>query len=180
MDSLWPDAPTSWRFSAKWLATRHDCTLDGILARCGGGCCTSGPGGTYWPAKAYGDAPMTPCGHLGADGCSMAPDQRPIKCLLYPLVVNDQGTVVRHFRAGLATSVCKGNAGQGPMLVDALAASLVALLGPAGYWRLRQHVLAGTDVTLELPADVARAYQEELQLEAANLPPTARQVTPCV
>jgi hypothetical protein len=177
--TLWPET-TAWRFSASWLSQRHDCTVSGILERCGGGCCTSGPGGTYWPARAYGDEPHTRCGYLGAQGCTLDPHERPVKCLLYPMVVNDQGTVVRHFRAGLPTSVCKGNAGNGPMLVDAMASSLVALLGPAGYWRVRQGVLAGTDTWVELDPAVAAAWQDEVQREHANLPPVPREGGPCV
>jgi hypothetical protein len=56
------------RIAASTLVARHDCTLAGIVARCGGRCC-HGP--TFWPARSSdAGAAGGPCANLGPTGCT--------------------------------------------------------------------------------------------------------------
>lgn len=167
--AAFPFAPTQWRVSAAWLAKPHDCTLRGIMARCGAACCK---GTTYWPPRTGGDTGH--CPHLGPGGCQYTPADRPVTCLLYPLVLNASGTLVLHSRATTQRGICKGNHGRGEPLVVVLEAPLVALFGAAQYARVRAAVLAGTDSYFVVPAAVAQAYAAEQAMAAANVVPPPR------
>lgn len=166
------DVPVRWRVSAAWSRRAHECTLAGIKARCGGGCCY---GPSYWPARSYpAGAAGGPCGHLGPNGCDLSGDDRPVTCLLYPLRLNKAGMLVLHHRTTTATSVCKGNHGQGPALIEAMAYSLTSLFGAVQYERVRAAVMAGADSYFDVPPEVLRSYELELAQEAANEQPIPR------
>lgn len=149
---------TVWRFSAKWLARRHDCTLQGILARCGGGCCTAGKSGSYWPGRS---GPEGRCVHLGPGGCRLILAARPVTCLLYPLVVNSSDTIVLHHRTVALSSICCGAHGKGPKVVEALRGGLETLIGPRGYQELRASVAAGRDYAVFVDPKIVRALEQE-------------------
>jgi hypothetical protein len=158
------DAPTAtrWRVSAAWATKLHDCTLAGIHARCGGHCCY----GPYWPASSYTTDPAGPCGNLGPSGCTLTADVKPVTCHLYPLrLVN--GTLGLHFHA-TRPACCRGNYGRGPMLIDALRQSLVALFGEAAVDRVRADVVAGRDGWFDVPPDVAARMAREQDLATRN------------
>jgi hypothetical protein len=160
-----------WRVGAKTMTARHDCTLSGIQARCGGGCCRAGPSRSYWPARAYGDV----CGNLGPSGCTLSPDDKPVTCLLYPLVAHDdKGSIVLHHRTRLPTSVCRGNYGQGPMLIDAIADNLRTLFGDAEFERVHAEVTAGRDSYFDVPPDIAEAVRREHGWADRSLKPVPR------
>lgn len=162
----------TWKFSAKWLAKQHECTLLGITTRCHGACCTAGKGGQYWPGRSGADGR---CPNLGEEGCVLPVVQRPVTCLLYPLRLNDGGNVGLHQRAMFPTSCCAGNYGHGPRLVDALAEQLTALLGPVEYAALVQAVTDGVDYSVVVDESIAAALAREAEWEAENTPPTARE-----
>lgn len=172
VSTLWPGLPTRWRVSAAWARRAHDCTLAGIAARCGGGCCANP---LYWPvnSSAGGRAGLG-CEHLGPQGCRWGLSDRPVTCLLYPLMLNKRGTLVLHARATTLRGICKGNHGQGPPLVVALAAQLTALFGGDEYERIRASVLAGRDCWVDVPALVLQAYELERAQEPLQEPPVAR------
>lgn len=169
-------APAAQRIkvSAAWLSRKHDCTLAGIHARCNGGCCY---GNAFWPGKS-GAREMPDgrraCDHLGPAGCVLPPADKPVTCLLYPLMINNHGTVVLHHRATFGTGVCKGNHGNGPPVVDALRDNLTELFGAEQYARVRADVLAGRDSWLDVPPAVAAARAREVIEEAENRVPTRR------
>lgn len=165
-------APHVWRLSGAWARKRHDCTLAGIIGVCGAACCYAGPGGTRWPARAYGPGNQR-CGWLGDQGCTLG-DARPVTCLLYPFKVNAAGTIVLHHRTVGETSCCAGNHGQGPMLIDAMRGSFTVLFGALAYDRARAAILAGRDAVIPVPDAVWDAYAREAGQEAANSPPVAR------
>ena len=177
----------TWKVSAKWLAGRHECNLAGIHARCGGACCWSGPSGTYWPPRAFAGERNAhglepgprgnPCGHLGPNGCVLSPEDKPVICHLYPLLLNSSGTLVKHNRTTFAKGVCKGNHGHGPPLIDAIAPSLIQLFGEEQVARVREDVLAGRDSYFEIPPDVAVAYALEESRAARNEKPRMRSET---
>lgn len=167
---------TRWKVSAKWAARAHDCTLSGIRSNCAAGCCTSGPSGTYWPARAWGNAPRQRCGMLGENGCTFAREDRPVGCLLYPLVVNPTGTLILHHRVVSRTSCCKAAHGSGPPIIEAVGWCLTLLFGADQYARVRDDVLAGRDSWLDVPEAIETAVEQERQWQAQNLPPEPRSI----
>jgi hypothetical protein len=167
-----PVVPLRWRVSAAWSRRAHDCTLAGIEARCHGGCCY---GPTYWPAVSYPGGPEGgPCGNLGPEGCRWSGADRPVTCLLYPLRLNRAGMLVLHHRTTTASSICKGNHGQGPALIDAMEYSLTSLFGAEQYARVRAEVMAGRDTYFEVPAEVLASYELEQAQEAVREQPVPR------
>ena len=161
--------------SVKWLNRNFDCTLHGIKTRCGGHCCTSGPTGLYWPAKAYGSAPNTPCGNLGPQGCVLPLKDKPAACMLFPLTENKvTGQLVLYHRSSLKTGICKGNAGNGPHILDALRPGLVELFGEAEVDRVKVEVLAGRPVAFKITPRLRAQLDREAYEEKHNLPPTKR------
>ncbi len=165
-----------WRVSAAWLTKQHDCTPTGIAERCHGGCCYST---RWWPPAAYGN-PDGRCGYLGEAGCVLAPDDKPVKCHLYPLLVR-RDLLQQHFRVTCsARGMCKGNHGRGPILIDAIRDSLVHLFGQEQYDKLREDVTNGRDGVVEVPEDVYAAYLAECEEEAtmSQFPPRSERVQP--
>ena len=169
--ALWPDLPTRWRVSAAWLAKQHDCTPRGIADRCGGGCCTNV---NYWPPSTGTGAGCPYLGGPDNPGCTLSAADRPVTCLLSPLLVNANGTIVLHARATTGHGVCKGNFGRGPMLIDALQGQLTALFGPDAVARVRADVVAGRDSYFDVPADVLAAYEREHRWALGNVLPVPR------
>ena len=152
-----------WKVSAKWLSRPHDCTPAGIADKCGGHCCRW----DAWPPRS-GEGNVCPM--LSAAGCTLG-ERRPVTCHLYPLRLNDNGTLVKHHRAGMSTSVCDGCANTGPPLVDAIADDLTYLFGADEYQAMRDSVHAGKDYMVQVPAWVLSDLQREAELEAINAPP---------
>lgn len=166
------ELPVVWRISAAWVRRAHDCTLAGIQARCGGACC-HGP--TYWPAiSSEAGRAGGPCARLGPEGCTWEPVDRPVTCLLYPLRLNRAGMLVLHHRTTTATSVCRGNHGQGPRLIDAMRVHLEALFGPEQYAQVLEAVNAGRDGWVQPSQEVLDSYLLELAQEQVLEPPIAR------
>jgi 1-aminocyclopropane-1-carboxylate deaminase/D-cysteine desulfhydrase-like pyridoxal-dependent ACC family enzyme len=159
-----------WKFSAAWLRRNHDCTAEGIRDRCGGGCCNAVG---YWPPRA---TPGMACAHLTPQGCSLG-DDRPVTCHLYPLRLNENGTVVLHNRTTQKTSCCKTAHGNGPMLVDALARNLTLLFGEEEYTRIRDGVVRGEDIEVIVPENVWQCYLGEKKQERENANPPGQAAT---
>lgn len=165
------DTGVRWRISSAWARQAHECTLAGILARCGGACCK---GDTYWPSRAYG----TVCGNLGPAGCVLPDADKPVTCLLYPLRLNHSGALVLHHRATFGKGICKGNHGQGPPLIDALEGQLTELFGADQYAHVRADVLGGRDSWFEVPAAVLAAYEDEERRAKVDAPVVPRRQLP--
>lgn len=164
-----PPPPTHWKFSAKILARPHDCSPSGIAKRCKGACCRK----PLWPGQA--GTSEEGCDLLGDDGsCTLAIPKRPVTCLLYPLRLNQNGTVILHHRARMQRHWCGGNYGEGRPLVDSLKRSLVEIVGGANYTKLRKAVAEGRDLTLEIEPAVAAALERERGWEAEGVPPDPR------
>lgn len=158
-----------WRFPASLANFRLDCTLQGILTRCNGGCCTTQK---YWPPRA-GSVPDK-CDNLGPTGCRLG-DERPVTCALYPLRLNENGTLVAHFRGvhqkGGVCNTCKGH---GPVLIEAIGGSLTAIFGELTAALIQREVLAGRDAVVHVPAHVVRQLAVEHEWEEQNIVPVAR------
>jgi hypothetical protein len=159
---------TRWRLSWKWATKRHACTLAGIVQNCGGRCCSSPH---FWPPRVGGRADHG-CYWLGPQGCRLSAQDKPVGCHLYPLRLSAAGTLGLHRAAAL--QFCKGNHGQGPLLVDALRPSLVALFGERQFEAARAEVLAERDAWFDVPPEVEAAYERELEWERLNLRPLPR------
>lgn len=162
--------PTTWRVSAAWGSKRLNCTPAGITRAggCGGACCY---GPTFWPGKASGRADHA-CAHLGPEGCTLSPADKPVTCHLYPLKLNAHGTLVVHGRAPIGC--CKPNWGDGPMVIEALQPGLAALFGNATAQAIVDSVKAGEDYDLAVPPSIAEALDREAAWEAANAIPGLR------
>lgn len=130
----------------------------------------------WWPASAAGIGKPTPCHYLGDRGCTLSLDDRPVTCILYPLVFNKAGTLVNQMMTVFGNGVCKGNHGQGPPLIDALKPGLIALFGEDQYDRAREAVMAGGDAVFVVPPDVEAAYAAEvIEKSVRALPPPRSQ-----
>lgn len=162
-----------WKVSAAWAAKQHDCTAHGVMMRCGGACCRSP---SFWPPKAYAgpDNPGHKCGHLGDTGCTLAPEDKPVTCHLYPMMLNDNGTLILHQRATFPKGVCHGNFGNGPPLIESIRPNLIKLFGEEQVDRVTADVMAGRDSYFEPGPEVLAAYKQEKAWEATNLPPLPR------
>lgn len=166
-EQLWSE-PARWRVSWRWATKRHECTLAGVLKRCGGRCCKSP---SFWPPTSGGREDHG-CFWLGPQGCTLSPEDKPVVCHLYPLKVNKSGTLILHRAAALA--LCLGNHGQGPMILDALRPSLELLFGAEQFERVRADVLAERDSWFDVPPAVLAAAEREEAWAAANTIPRPR------
>lgn len=159
-----------WRISAKWAVKRLDCTLHGIVHRCHGGCCYSRKG-AYWPARAH--SPIDgPCFWLGDRGCKLHRTNRPLTCLMYPLVLSDSNMWVMHYRA--RRGCCAANVDKGPLLIDALAENLTVIFGQELASRITDEVRSGRNPEFVVPEPVAAQWVHEETLIEANAIPQPR------
>ena len=166
----------SWRISAAWARHRVNCTPQGIRDNCKGRCCTAAG---FWPGRSGAGGV---CPRLGPEGCTLPTGDRPVTCLLFPLKVNRyEPGKVRH-NLTLYNRVpmppqhfpCGANYGHGPLVIEAIAPSLVLLFGQAEADRIVAEVRAGRDVDVALPADVAASVAMEERWAAEGVPPIPR------
>lgn len=155
--------------SAAWLSKKFNCTLKHILAEdgCGGKCCNHPK---FWPPRS-GNNGLGPCDWLGPQGCTMAWDDKPVVCNLYPLVINDSDKIVLHHRSQFHTSVCKAACGSGEMLIDSTASGLISVFGKEQYDRVRADIVAGKDSYFIATPEIATAIDRDRIWEANCLPP---------
>jgi Fe-S-cluster containining protein len=114
------------------------------------------------------------CGMLSKNGCTLTANDKPLACLLYPVTINQNGTMVLHNRCTTAKGVCKGNFNEGPMVIDVLRDTFVHLFGQAQYSRVRINIIAGVDSYFEVPDLVWYQYHEEKIHEQNNTQPVPR------
>lgn len=167
---LW-DEPPIWRVSVE-IAKPHECNIAGIMLRCGGGCCKSK---SYWPPTSGGNEDGS-CAWLGPRGCTLAEVDKPVVCQLYPLLLHGD-LIALHFRVRLKTSVCKGNHGNGPPLIDSMRSNLIGLFGEAQVDAVRADVMAGIQGKFYPSPDILAAVERERAWEAVNAVPEPRRGT---
>ena len=124
------------------LAKPFNCTATGVKW-CGAKCCTKL--GSYWPIRVY---PMG-CPYLSNTGCRLSVSDRPIDCLLYPLFINKNGTLVVHNHCYHRTWMCHPNVGVGAPLVDSIGEMLAELFGPVTLTGIRTKVMEGKECHFE-------------------------------
>jgi len=180
---------TRWGVSAKWATRQHECNLAGIRTRCGGMCCSSP---AFWPPRAFRDVTTerfgelihngaglarigTACGYLTDSGCKFDPKNRPVTCLLYPLMLNKYSTLVGHVRITTSRGLCRGNHNHGPMIIDVLRENLSALFGYDQVMRVRADIVEKhIDSYFIVPDAVVRQYALEQLWERENVKPLPR------
>ena len=153
--------------SAAWLSKPFDCTLPHILEHCHGRCCE---GTVFWPSKAFGDR----CGFLGPNGCVLAEDDKPVTCMLFPIVPNKDNRLIMFHRSMFKKGMCRGAFKKGPPLIDSQRAGLVYVFGQAQYDRVRAAVMAGRDSYFSCPQEMHQELLREAALENTNIKPIPR------
>ncbi len=152
---------TYWKFSAKNLLKNHRCDYN----ICKGKCC-KGP--TFWPGRASDDGE---CINLYPSGCQIPIQNRPITCLLYPLVLNKNNTIIRHFRC---RAICKTNCELGKPIIEELFWCFSSLFGNDQASYLKQEILKGKDTILLVPKDIVLSLLEEKECARKNWFPPYR------
>jgi hypothetical protein len=163
--------PTTWRISAKWANRRHLCNYEGITrpGGCGAECCKTA---SFWPPRANPDGSGV-CARLGPEGCTFSDADKPVTCLLYPMLLRG-GTIVGHLQMANQHRLCSNNHGHGPRLIEVMGPQLVALFGATAYAEALSSVTEGKDYTFTPSAQVLAALQQEHQWAEAGTVPEAR------
>lgn len=154
--------------SYKWASKILGCEGKFIAAKngCGGACCKTI---SYYPAKANGGI----CKHLGELGCNFTNSDRPIKCLLYPFVINKKNKIVLHGRAILGT--CKPCYKKGDkMIIEQLKNNFIEIFGVKQYERVLNDVKNKRDSYFLLPEGFNIQMNKESELEEKNINPIPR------
>ena len=156
------------KVSAKWLNKILLCNAAGIKL-CKGKCCnTKG----FYPPKSNPNGTGI-CPHLTASGCKFTQAQKPLKCLLYPLVITKKGTLVLHGRA--LTSICKACYKQGNQTIaQHLQQNLTEVFGAQITAQMLASVAQGKDFVFTPSPQVVSQLIIEEQMEKANEVPTER------
>lgn len=156
--------------SAAWIGKRFDCTAEHITSEggCGGSCCI---GDVFWPAKLYDDKK---CGFLGEHGCVLPLEERPVTCLLFPIVPNKDNRLILFHRSMFKKGMCKGAFGKGPLLLDSQKEVLVMLFGEEQYNKVRRDVLAGKDSMFVVTDEVWECFQRDMHSEDNGIKPKPR------
>lgn len=81
------------KISWKWATKELNCCYDGIINGCEGKCCKNV---SCWVPIKDGKK-IGNCIYLGKDGCILTIKEKPIICLLYPLVIR-KNSIILHYR----------------------------------------------------------------------------------
>lgn len=161
------------KVSAAWANKIIDCTIDGILSKCHGRCCK---GTAFYPSKSnvVDGLVIGHCSWLGDKGCELPDEDKPVKCLLYPFVINDNHTLVLHGRA--ITSICQGCYNRGTRaILDTQRHNLELLFGKELMDKMIETVLdKQEDFKFETSYEFDNALEVERLREDQNLPPLPR------
>jgi len=144
------------------------CNAQGI-ALCKGKCCNTK--GFYPPKSNPNGTGICPC--LTPTGCKFTNKQKPLKCLLYPLVITKKGTLVLHGRA--LTSICKACYKKGNQTIaQHLQQNLEEVFGAQIAHAMVQSVAQGKDFVFTPSPQVVSQLLIEEKMEKANEVPTPR------
>lgn len=161
------------KVSSAWANKIIDCTLDGILNECHGKCCK---GTTFYPSKSHivDGLVMGYCYWLGDKGCKLADIDKPVKCLLYPFIINENNTIVLHGRA--ITSICRGCYNRGTKtILEVQRHNLELIFSKMTVGAMIESILLRhKDYVFSTYVDFDWALQFEQEREAKNLPPVPR------
>lgn len=159
------------KISYLWLSKKIDCSKEGI-ARCEGKCCK---GFSFYPSKSNlkDGKPIGKCFFLSTDGCILKREQKPIKCLLYPLVFNKK-TLCLHGRA--LCSLCNKNYNQGnKTILESNVLDLIEVFGEENVERIKKSVLIDKkDCFIFLSPELKKQLEKEELFEKLNKIPEPR------
>ena len=158
------------KVSAGWSGKIIDCTLEGILNGCHGKCCK---GTSFYPSKSniQNGLFVGICYWLGDKGCKLKDKDKPIKCLLYPFVINDNNSLVLHGRA--ITSICRECYGKGNKpIIETQRHNLSLVFGEELVTRMIDTVLnKGRDFRFRTETSFDEMLNKEKELEDNNIIP---------
>lgn len=158
--------------SHKWLSKEIECNLVGIQ-RCTANCCK---GLYFYPSKSNIDKDGNPIGYckfLTPTGCSMSVKQKPLKCLLYPLIIKNNRLIL-HGRA--ICSVCRNNYKKGgKSILEQNKDNLSEVFGEEIVLGMMKSILENhKDFKFTVPINVQMQLEKEDQLEKLNQVPVPR------
>lgn len=179
----YPSTWQPWKVSWKWITKRWNCTLEFITSKDGcGGCCHGHP--NYWPPQVQHDKPLpgipgseVRCNYLGPKGCTLSLRDKPIGCMLTPLMLNKQYTLVilnRYMFPVVRKGMCKEACGTGPMLIDTLKAQFCEIFGENQWRRVREDVINQRDSVFYLSPLYQREFEREGEAQARWEDPVPR------
>ena len=167
-----PKQGLRWRVSAKWCTHRFNCTEEWVSSGKCIGCC--GPKSYWSPNRVNKDNPSPMCPQLGEKGCRLSPADKPVGCLLYPLIVDKRGLITIHIWTTLKHGCCRGAYNQGPPIFEALRGFLVEVFGEEQYQRVLKDINSGIDSYFDVSEDIAFAQEIEEEFILKGLPPFPR------
>lgn len=156
--------------SAAWLSKELMCSAEGIKL-CGGRCCkTKG----FYPPKC---SPKFVCPHLTDTGCKFTKEDKPIKCLLYPLVFQKRpdGSLALNLHHRAPCTICKECYKKGGQsILRQQEANLKEIFGAEIVDGMIKAIESGQDYTFDLPEQVEKQLRFEEQEELENIEPRPR------
>jgi hypothetical protein len=159
----------AWKISGPWARKKINCVASAIVNGCGGCCCSRKGWDTRnkWPIMSFGDG--TTCDHFVAgSGCRLSLEERPIKCILYPFILNEQKTLVLYGRALLC---CKANYNtQDKSVFEIFESSFTRLFGKEQYDRVYKDIITDEkDSSIFYPSEkLVRVEADETVREKNN------------
>ncbi len=158
---------TLWKVSSKWVNRCFNCTLEGIKTICGGKCCHSQ---SYYPPRA-GKNGM--CDFLDMEkGCLFSMEDKPIICMIYPFILNENNTLVIHHRS--MNLHCKENYGSGPRFIEALRGGLEATFGKPLVDYISEATELGIDPYFEVDKNILETVRREEEWAEVSVNPQPR------
>lgn len=146
----------SWKWTSKEIA----CAPVFIRLHCQGACCKSK---NYWLPKKDGSN----CPKLGPEGCTFTVQEKPVVCLLYPLVIKNDKMVL-HARALL--HYCKPNYKIGGQTIwEQNRINLIELFGEDQFNRVLNDIRQQQDSYLEGTDEFFEQLKTEEDMFTANL-----------
>lgn len=155
-----------WSVSAAWASKHIDCTLNGIIKGCGGACCKNSK---YFPVL----NPKGACFYLGENGCKLTPQEKPIKCLLFPMVIRE-GKLILFGRALL--HFCKPNYKKNEIsILENQKNNFIELFGEEAYARCYDDIIVkGVNSWVKPSPILLQQLEREIYHETNNIIPPPR------
>lgn len=164
---------TLWKVSSRWVNRSFNCTLEGIKTICGGKCCHSQ---SYYPPRA-GKHGM--CDFLDLEtGCLFSMEDKPIICMIYPFILNENNTLVIHHRS--MNLHCKGNYGSGPRFMESLRGGLETTFGKIIVDYLMEATELGIDPIFEVDRNILETVKREEKWAELSVNPEPRTSFPVI
>lgn len=158
-----------YKASAAWLSKRINCTLEGILTQCHG-CCES----KFYPCTIPEQNVYNHCFWLGDKGCKLNMDEEPVLCMLYPIIFNDNHTMILFARSLFQS--CKKTYKQGEKsILENQSNQIIHIFGQEFYDLMYKSIIVNQkDFYFEMPRYVLACIAIENLLETMHEIPMKR------